>query len=150
MGPPVAFADRDDFKHHLKRPDLDSSGYVKRHRKTPAWKAKRSSLSLNVGTDTLYACLTPRSSACNTSLPHVPVPSRAACWHATFERSRALFTTGKQPHPGNACFSSPRGTESRQRQGRHTASPNQASAHFMLVTAASMCSLGSDARHRWS
>ena len=26
MGPPVAFEDRDDFKHHLKRQDLDSSG----------------------------------------------------------------------------------------------------------------------------
>ena len=25
-GPPMAFADQDDFKHHLKRPDLDSSG----------------------------------------------------------------------------------------------------------------------------
>ena len=45
-----------------------------------------------MGTDTLYACLkTPRSSACNASLLHVPVPSRAACWHATVEWSRALF-----------------------------------------------------------
>ena len=40
---------------------------------------RRSSFSLNVATDTLYACLeTPRSSACNASFPHVPVPSRAA------------------------------------------------------------------------
>ena len=43
MGLPVAFADRDAFKHPLKRPDLDSSGgaagHVGRRRKTPAWKA---------------------------------------------------------------------------------------------------------------
>ena len=43
MGPPMAFADRDDFKHPEQRPDLDSSGgatgYVGRRRKTPAWKA---------------------------------------------------------------------------------------------------------------
>ena len=41
-GPPVACADRDDFKHPLKRSDLDSSGgatgYVGRRRKIPAWK----------------------------------------------------------------------------------------------------------------
>ena len=83
--------------HPLKRPDLDSSGgatgYVGRRRKdTYLESLKRSSFSLNVGTDTLNACLkTPRSSACNASLPHVPMPSRAACWRATVEWSRALF-----------------------------------------------------------
>ena len=57
MGPPAALADRDGFKHPLKRQDLDSSGgatgHVGRRRKTQI--LKRSSFSLNVGTDTLYA-----------------------------------------------------------------------------------------------
>ena len=93
----MAFGDRGDLKHPLKRPDLDSSGGasgpVGRHRTIPAVEIlKRSSFGLNVGTDTSYACLkTPRSSAYNASLPHVPVPSRATCWPATVERSRALF-----------------------------------------------------------
>ena len=87
----------------------DTSGAVERRRLE---SLRRSSFSLNVGTDTLYACLkTPRCSACNASLPHVPVPSRAACWHATVERSRALFkyhryiwnvnSRHQQPQPGS-------------------------------------------------
>ena len=110
-------------------------------------------------TDTLYACLeTPRSSACNASFPHVLVPSRAACWHATVERSRALFKyhwyfwnvaaavdNRSLVFPFREClfFSSFRGTESR-RAWIHSASPDQTSALFVLVTAASMCSRGSD------
>ena len=43
VGPPKAYADRDDFKIPLKRQDLDSyggaTGDVGRRRQTPTWKA---------------------------------------------------------------------------------------------------------------
>ena len=91
MGPPMAFVDRGDFTglSFIWR----SNGIRRAPSKDTCLESlKRSSVRLNVGTDTLYACLkTPQSSACNASLPRVPVPSRAACWHATVERSRALF-----------------------------------------------------------
>ena len=52
MGPPVAFADRDDFKYPLNRPDLDSSGGASGIRRAPSKgtclaSLKRSNFSLN-------------------------------------------------------------------------------------------------------
>ena len=54
------------------------------------------------------------------------------------------------PLPGVLVFSSPQGAKSQRRHQIHSASPDHASARFMLVTAASICSQGSDARQRWS
>ena len=72
--------DRGDLKHPLELPHFDSSGGASPSYDTCLEGLKRSSFNLNVGTDTLYASLKmPRSSACNASFPHVPVPSRAAC-----------------------------------------------------------------------
>ena len=68
---------------------LETSGAVDRHL---LGKLEEVKLQPECGQRHVYACLkTPRSSACNASLPHVMVPRRAACWHPTVERSRALF-----------------------------------------------------------
>ena len=68
---------------------------------------KRSRFSLNVVTDTLYACLkTPRSSACNASSPHVPVPSSATCWQRHRRAEPGIVQVSpvhlerRQPQPG--------------------------------------------------
>ena len=57
----------------------DTSGAVERHL---LGKLQEVKLQPECGHRHVCACLkTPRSSACNASLPQVPVPSRAACWH---------------------------------------------------------------------
>ena len=99
---------------------------------------------------------------CNASSQHVPAPSRAACWHATVERSRALFkyhwylwnvaaaiNNRSLYFPYRECLffiSSGYRVATAAKAGIHSASPDQTSALLMPVTAASMCSRGSDAR----
>ena len=84
------------------------------------------------------------------------MPSSAACWHATVERSRALFeycwyhwnvaaaiNNRSLDFPFREClFFIPSGNSVATAAGARipSASPDQTSALFMLVTAASRCS----------
>ena len=84
-----------------------------------------------------------RAESCFVQVPPVPL-----------ERRQPPSTTAAWTSPsGNACFffnSSGNRVATAARARVHSASPDQTSALFMLVTAASMCSWGNDARHRWS
>ena len=133
----MAFADRDDFKPLLKRPDLDSpggaTGYVGRRRKTPASKAEEAELQPECGhrqvvrlpENTSELCVQRliaarpsaqqrrllarhrRAQSCIVQVPLVPLE----------RRSRRQQPQPGRPLPGNACCSSLRGTESRQPPG---------------------------------
>ena len=123
MGPSVAFADRDGFKHPLKRLDLDSSGgatgYVAAVERHLVGNLKRSSFSLNVGTDKPYVCLKNlgalrvrphyRMSRCPAG-PLAGTPPSSGVVHCssttgTSGTSQPPSTTADWTSPsGNACF----------------------------------------------
>ena len=93
---------------------------------------KRSSFSLNARHH--------RAESCIVRVPLVPLNVAAA------NDNRSLYFS----FPECLCFI-PSGNRvaTAARARIHSASPDQTSVLFMLVTAASMCSRGSDARHRW-
>ena len=140
-----------------------SIGIVGRHRTQPAWKSlKRTSDNQNVGSDTLYACLKclgaphamlhSRMSQC----PADPSPSsgfvHCSGTHCYLGNVAAAINNRSLDFPFRECLffiSSGCKVATTARARIHSASPDHSSL-FMLVTAASISSRGSDARQRWS
>ena len=150
MGPPVAFADWDDFKHLPKRPNLDSSGgdtsgAVERYL---LGKLEEVKLQPECGQRHVVRLPENTSDLCVqrliTACPGAPA-GPPACTPPSSGVVHCSSTTGtsgtSQPPSTTAAWTGFRvATAARARI--HSASPDQTSALFMLVTAASMCSWG--------
>ena len=101
--------------------------------------------------------LTTAMSQCPAGPPAGTPPSSGAVlcpkyhWLPLERRSRHQPTTADFPFQECLFFiSSGYRVATAARARIHYGKPDQTSALFLLVTAASMCSRGSDARHRWS